>query len=455
MSAWRAGRRCGGRAAAVALMILAGGAAAAAAQAPAGAPLDIAAVLRLAATQSRAAVVAGADSTAAAAAISQARAAWWPSVDFAADYTIRDNPVLAAAGPFSIEEVPKSNGEYALTARQILWDGGRRGLAVSAARRREAAVREGGRSDVQQAQLAALGVYLGALELQGNGWVLAQRLGALRAHLDVVRAQLDHGLVARNDLLETEVRVREVEDAAQAVASRREVAVQDLNRQLGRDPGAEATLPDSLPPPPALPGDRAQLLASAAQANPLLQAAGSRLEAERAAAALARRAWWPNLFLAASHAWTQNDFLVFPHVNAIAGGVSWDVFDGGIRAAGVRQADAGVVAASRDRLEVERGVAIAVERAWSDWDQAQREERTAHANVAATVENLRIVEDQYRAGLARSSDVLDAEALLAASRFNVVTKHYATYRAQAALLAAAGRDLAAFYGAATGAAGER
>ena len=40
--------------------------------------------------------------------------------------------------------------------------------------------------------------------------------------------------------------------------------------------------------------------------------------------------------------------------------------------------------------------------------------RTARANVAASLENLRIVSDQYRAGIARSSDVLDAETLLAA-----------------------------------------
>jgi len=55
------------------------------------------------------------------------------------------------------------------------------------------------------------------------------------------------------------------------------------------------------------------------------------------------------------------------------------------------------------------------------------------------------VEDQYRSGLARSSDVLDAETLLAQSRFDVINRHYASYWNQARLLATAGSDPAEFY----------
>lgn len=411
----------------------------------ADAPLDVADVLRLAAGQSRPAVTAAADSVGAAAATRRAEAAWYPSVGLEAQYIVRDNPVEVGVGALTFAQTPRRNGQYSLDARELVWDGGRRSLAVTAARRREAAVRAAGSADVQEAQLGALASYLDALDLTGGAAVLQERLAALRAHLGIARDLLAHGIVARNDVLATEVRVREVEDAAQAVASRRAVAVRDLNRQLGRDPDEATTLPDSLPPPPPLPGDRDALLAAATTDNAALRAAALRLAVDRTVADLARRAGRPSLYVGASHAWQQNDILVHPRVNALMAGVSWDIFDGGVRGADVRQADARVVAAARDRLEVERGVAVAVDGAWSAFDQAGREERTARANVAAAAENLRIVEDQYRAGLARSGDVLDAEALLAASRSAVVSKHNATYRAQASLLAAAGRDLIAFY----------
>jgi outer membrane protein len=426
----------------------------AAAQSAPGAVLDVAALLRLAAEQSGPAALAAAEERVAAAAIRRATAGWWPRVSFDAQYTSLDNPVEATAGPARFMMAEQNSGQYALTARELLWDGGKRHLAVSAARQGEEAVTAAGEADVLRAQLQALDAYLGALELAGNSRVLGQRLSALRAHLGVVHDLYDQGLVARNDLLETEVRVREVEDAIQAVEHHRAIARGELNRRLGRDPETPLALPDSLPRPPALSTDRDALLSAAAEDNAVLKAAAARLEAGRTVAKLQHRAWTPSLYLALSHSWQENDALVHPFVNAVTAGVTWDIFDGGVRQADVLEAEARITSAARDLLETQRAIAVALDSAWRELDQAGREERTARANEAASLENLRIVEDQYRAGLARSSDVLDAEALLAASRHDVVIKHYATYRAQAGLLAAAGRDLVAFYAGGDAAVGE-
>ena len=65
--------------------------------------------------------------------------------------------------------------------------------------------------------------------------------------------------------------------------------------------------------------------------------------------------------------------------------------------------------------------------------------------MAASEENLRIIEDQYKEGLARTTDVLDAESVLAESRWRVVQMHYRAYARQAGLLAAMGEDLPSFY----------
>ncbi len=451
----RARGRCGRPALGLAAMVVLACGRGWAAEAEPGERLDLMQVLRLATTQSQAAVVAAADQEAAQAAVRRAQAAWWPSVSFAADYTVRDHPVEVGVSTFQFAQTPKSNGEFTLSAQQLLWNGGQRSLAIAAARRQEEAVQAGGQANVQQAQLAALDAFLGTLELTGDGHVLDQRLAALNAHLEVVDNLFSQGLTTRNDLLETQVRVRQVEDSIQAAAHSRATTLQDLNRQLGRAPDTPAALPDSLPAAPPLRESRDELLAAAGRENASLKAAASRLEAGRTSARLARRAWFPSLFVAGMHYYQENEVLVYPHVNSVMAGVSWDIFDGGARGADSRAAAARVAAAARNHLEVERAVTVALDGAWRAWDQARREERTAHANVAATLENLRIVEDQYRQGLARSSDVLDAEALLAASRFEVVTKHYATYRAQARLLVAAGRDLTGFYAAGRTAAGEQ
>jgi outer membrane protein TolC len=407
--------------------------------------LDVVSVLQLAARQSRTAIVVASEEAAAAADVRKAQAGWWPSVDFKAQYNYRDNPVLVGTEDFNFPSQQKRNVEYQISAREVLWNGGRRSLAVDAARQREEAVRAAGRADLQHSQLAALDAYFSVLALGGNAHVLDQREGALRAHLEVVTDLYDQGLTARNDLLETQVRLRQVEDARAALEHRRQVALQDLNRQLGRDPGALAALPDSLSAPPPLPGDRDSLLTAASERNAALRAAALKVAADETAARLARRAWWPTLFVGAYHSYTENDFLIYPYLNAVLAGVTWDVFDGGSRSADTQRAEAAVAAAARDHVEAQRSVIVAVDAAWRRWDQARREERTARANVAAAAENLRIVADQYQAGVARSSDVLDAEALLAESLFDVVTRHYAIYEAQASLLVSAGWDLVDFY----------
>ncbi len=401
-------------------------------------------VMSLAAARSLAAVQAHSDTLAAAADVRHARATWYPTVDFQGQYITRDHQQEIAAGPLTFPMGNQSNGEYQLTARELLWNGGLRGLAVDAARSNLAAARAAGLSRVQSAQLEALDRYLTALNLRGQEHVLDQSLASLSRHLQEVQDLYDQGLVARNDLLETRVRLDQVRDARAAADDNLAVVLQDLNRILGRDPGVPVILPDSLSTVglyAAEHGDAESLL----QGNLQLRAATEAENTTRTLADLARKAWYPNLFVAASHSWQENDALLYPHVNSVALGISWNIFDGGARAAESAKAAAGVLAASRQRLEARRGAHVALERSRRALAQARREEETARSNVNAAMENLRIVEDQYRQGIARSSDVLDAEALLADSRLQVVIKHHQGFMARARLAAVTGRDLAAFF----------
>ncbi|MGZ6987578.1 MAG: TolC family protein, partial [Thermoanaerobaculia bacterium] len=96
-----------------------------------------------------------------------------------------------------------------------------------------------------------------------------------------------------------------------------------------------------------------------------------------------------------------------------------------------------------------------VDEAGREFTQPRREAATARTNVEAAQENLRIEEDQYTAGLVRTIDVLDAEAVLAESRFSLVNEHYTAYLKEGLLAAAAGLDLPTVFAGAAPAEGER
>ena len=139
----------------------------------------------------------------------------------------------------------------------------------------------------------------------------------------------------------------------------------------------------------------------------------------------------------------------YPQANILFLGLNWSVFDGGARHAARRQADLAIEKTrARDRRRQAEPPRSRSSGPAGTTSRPSAKAVTARSNTVAAEENLRIVEDQYKAGLARTTDVLDAEALLAESRFAVANQHYTAYLRQGALLGTAGVDLVSFFGAA-------
>ncbi len=358
---------------------------------------------------------------------------------------MRDNPVEAVFGSERFPFAQKSNSAYGIHLKETLFSGGRRKLSVQAAKQSAKANEASSWASIRQAQLDALGAYLQVLRLRDQTAVLKQRRLAVSAHRKVAQDLYDQGLVARNDLLETQVREREIDDAVQELNDARISATQDLNRILGREIDAALSVPDSLGPAPGLDASCDGLIRSADEQNPHLQTLRTRLQAARTRERLAHRDYWPEIYLSLGHSYEENRYMAYPHVNAVVAGMSWNLFEGGARKARITKAQAEIARDTQGLQDARRGVSVAVGTAWRQWQQSLREETTAQDNVHAAQSNLQIVEDQYRSGLARSSDVLDAEVLLADSRYTVITKHYESYWNQARLLATAGEDPAEFY----------
>lgn len=411
-------------------------------------PLSIVELLERAARTSEPAVRAQAELEGSEAEVDAARSAWWPRLQARGRYIVRDNEVEVTdpQGVFRFPTTQQRNGEYEISLEEVLFDAGRRARRIRAAERLREAVREEGRASILEQQVRALQAYLDGVTLAGRREVLTSRLQALHDLHRTVSDLFEQGLVARNDLLQTEVRERQVEDAVAAVEHARRVALLEVERAMGEEPRGERVLPDSLPRLPEVSGDLPAWIARSRAANPALRAADERERAAELAAAIARREYWPVVVATASHAWQENDYLVHEHLNQATLGLRWELFDGGRRNAEARAAAARQRAASRARLEVQRTLRVQVERLAREIEQARREERTAETNVQAARENYRILADQYREGLVQSSDVLEAEALLADSRFEVLERRARTYLARALLAAAMGEDLGQTFG---------
>jgi len=226
-------------------------------------------------------------------------------------------------------------------------------------------------------------------------------------------------------------------------------------RLMGRPADEALVLPESLSSPPALPDGLDGLKKRAASGNPRLESLRASLRVDQGATAVRKGESWPSFYAQLSHTYQQNDFLAFPNANIFFVGVNWQVWENGSRKAAVRQAEIAAQKTQSEIGELARTLDIRVDEAWRDFTQARREAETARTNVEAAEENLRIEEDQYKAGLSRTIDVLDAEAVLAESRFSLVNEHYTAYLKEGLLAAAAGLDLPDVFAAAVPAREER
>ena len=202
--------------------------------------------LRAAAAGSQASVAAGLDLSAAKEGTTRAKAAYWPTLSVAGNWQARDNEIVAIFGTFEVPETQKNffTAEADLTG--VLWDGGRRAAALEISRGSEAATSMKGKADVQPAQLEGLGTYLKVLVLKAQRRVVDERIASLEEHLRIARDLYDQGIVARNDLLGTEVRLRVVKDQIGQISNAIAVATRTLGRQMGRSPDETLLLLPSL-----------------------------------------------------------------------------------------------------------------------------------------------------------------------------------------------------------------
>ena len=409
------------------------------------AELTLSEALREIRERSTPAITAGLDLDAAREATQRAESRYFPDVSLSVGHVNRDHEIVAVFGTLNAPTTQRDFFTAEIDATQLLWDGGRRASAVKTSQSLETATAMQGEADVRATQLQGLGTYLQILVAKARRHVVEQRTASLEDHLRIANDLLNHGVVARNDALETEVRLRTVQDQASQVDNGEAVAVQALNRLLGRDPLAPLVLPAALPSPPPLPASLDDLKKRAENENQQLLALRARLKAEEATLAARKAENYPTVIAQLSHTYQENKYLLYPNANVLFLGVSWEAYDGGIRRSNVREAEIAAEKTEKQIVDLQHQLAIQVDQAYRDYLQALKEATTAETNISASEESLRIEEDQYKSGLARTTDVLDAESVLAESRFALVNQRYNAYLKQGVLLTVTGEDLPTFF----------
>ena len=275
--------------------------------------------------------------------------------------------------------------------------------------------------------------YWAAVTARETERVLGAALRSLDAHVGDLKTRLDQGLISPNDLLSAQAQRSRQRVASIEADAARQTAEADLRRLVGGDgalrPAEAGSILEDTP-------------ATAASSRPERRALDQRLQALRERELAIRAAGKPQVFIAGGYDYARPNPRTFPRVDRwedswdASVNVLWTLWDGGRRAAEQSEAAAAARALSARITEFDRQVDFEVHSRRLEVASSRAAVDAAQEGIDAADEARRVLGERYNAGVATSTEVLDAEVAVLQARLDR-TRAVASVRLAEARLARA------------------
>lgn len=392
---------------------------AASAQDPA--PLSLAEALARGRTGARETVAAAARQRAAEAKAKQAAGYRLPQIRLSEQWIRTDSPADAFAlllnqERFSFPDFVSGDPndpeplDTAITRFEVevpIWTGGEISTRVQQAKlAAEAAAEQSARTGDESA-VAAAEAWIRLAQAREAVALLEKSRETVAAHVELAKNYATQGMIVRSDLLRAEVELARIDDLLAEARGNARVAEANLGFRLGEAIGA-AYLLGPLTDPPALGRSREEWIA-AADARRDLAGAKKLLSAGELEAKAQRGGLFPRIGVVGRYDLVDDQlFGSNGDSTTLVAMASWDLFDGGKKRAAVAAARAEAEAGRADVDRFAEGVRLEAKHAYENAAVALERRATAAAALEAAAEAVRIVEDRFRAGVVKTTDLLDA-----------------------------------------------
>jgi outer membrane protein TolC len=357
------------------------------------------------------------------AAVEARRAAIKPQVSLLAGYT-RTNHV-------DVFGIPQPDGRLRVvypdipdnyrTRLDVVWPvytgGGAESLTRAARADAEAAGRDLAAVEAEL-RFETTRAYWSAVTAAESLRVVEQALERTDAHLKDLRARLDAGLIPPNEVLTAEAQRSRQEVQVIEARNASELALADLRRLTNLAPEARVRLATPLNAPESLPADLAAQIAAAKASRPERAALEDRIEAAAARIAAAGSAARPSVAVAGGVDYGRPNARIFPRSDRwqdswdVSVNASWSLWDGGRRAAETAEAAAAERALRARLAELDSLIALEVRQRRLDLEAGIAAAGAAALGIRSAAEARRVVDERFAAGVATSTDMLDAQVAL-------------------------------------------
>ena len=415
--------------------------------------LDLGKTVRMALDNNSSVKISAAELDAAKAELDQAKGARWGSIDFS-HYSGRTENFQQTTGtgrrvnlisdtgesiPFTVQTGTRgahriqNSHTNTVSISVPIYTGGRLEGAIDQAKENLNYYQYGMSSSYQTTRYNAEKGYYDVLQAANTVNLDKETVNRLDEHLKNTQAQFAVGVVAKADVLRSQVELVNAQQTLTQAENNYEVAVSSLNNVIGLPTATRLNLSQGLE---YKPNDYTlDNCVTYAMANrPEIHQAEASVGMAQAVQKIANSGSLPQVSLGASNAWSNDTFPGQNRDNWTVGlNITQNIWDYGVNAAKVREAKANVVKAQESYRQISDQVRLAVRTSYLSMREAEKRIKTTEVAVAQAEEDYRIAQLRYRAGVGTNTDVMDASVALTTAKNNYIQALY-DYNTSTALL---------------------
>lgn len=266
--------------------------------------------------------------------------------------------------------------------------------------------------------------YYGMLQADNVQNLSRESVNRLEEHLKNVKAQYDVGVVAKVDVLRSEVELADAQQTLIQAENAYHIAEATLNKIIGLPMDTTLKLQDSMQYTP-YDNDMKYCLDYAAEHRPDLEQARQNVEAAKGALKVARSGYMPQVSASASQNWNDTNWPGDENGNWSVGvGVSMNIFDTGVTLSKIHGAEADLAKAEESYRDAVDSIMLEVRSTYLNLREAEKRIKTTEVAVAKAEEDYHIAQVRYMAGVGTNTDVLDAQVALTDAQNNYVQSLY-------------------------------
>lgn len=266
--------------------------------------------------------------------------------------------------------------------------------------------------------------YFNMLQADNIQKLSAESVTRLEDHLKNVQAQYDVGVVAKVDVLRSQVELANAKQTLIQAENSYQVAEANMNKIVGLPMDTNLKL-DNLLVYNAYDKNMDDCLAYAAEHRPELMQAKYNVDAAKGALMVARSGHMPQVAASATQQWYDSNWPGDENGNwGVGVNVSMNVFDTGVTLSKIHGAEADLKKAEETYRNTVDSVNLDVRSNYLGLREAEKRISTTKLAVEQADEDYRIAQLRYMSGVGTNTDVLDAQVALTQAKTNYTKALY-------------------------------